>query len=368
MLSLIIADKSFAVRERSLLSRLEVGLADEGVRVIHAAPVQATVESGTGLGLQSTIVPFEQPAVPMLTRPSRRAAKLLGAIAAADGEAPTIDVVHAFGAGCWSLAMEVGRATGAGVLLEVFRPGLVAAAVDVLDSVHRGQAPPAFLTSEPAVAAALGKRARQARVYSAPWGVHAPSELRGASPLDRPPSIAVLFDSGEPKPVAACLGGIVSAGPRIAEALIELGVSDASSTREGRLWAAIRKAGLVDRASILSDMEARREPVLDMDLLLLPEPGGWERTMVLEAMANGMGIVAVADSALECIEDGTTAKVVRGNTQAAWAAAIRELLEKPQVLADLRASAHAYVRSHRPASAHVEAVLKAYRLMAGVAV
>ena len=35
---LILADGLFATRERALLSRLEVGLADEGVRVVQATP------------------------------------------------------------------------------------------------------------------------------------------------------------------------------------------------------------------------------------------------------------------------------------------------------------------------------------------
>ncbi len=46
---LIIADESFASRERAMLSRLEVGLADEGVRVVHVIPPHhgAVARAGT---------------------------------------------------------------------------------------------------------------------------------------------------------------------------------------------------------------------------------------------------------------------------------------------------------------------------------
>jgi hypothetical protein len=364
MLSLIIADKSFSTRERSMLSRLEVGLADEGVRVVHAAPRDVPIDQMQSEGLQSTIVPYEESSLPFRWRPSRHALHLLRAITLADGEAPEIDIVHAFGASCWTLAVEVARLSNAALLLEVYRPSLVSAAAGRYAAIDRHQSAPMFLTSEPAIASALAKSIPQARVISAPWGVHAPPAARTAASLDQPLSLAILFDTGESKPVAACLGGIVAAGPCLSESMIEMSISDASSSREARVWSAARKAGLLDRVSILPDMESRREPVLEMDLLLLPEPGGWERTFVLEAMARGVGVIAAADSTLDYLEDSTTARLVRGDTPAAWAAAIRELAENPRRLADLRAAAHNYIRTHRAPSTHIEAVIKAYRMVA----
>lgn len=362
MLSLIIADKSFAARERSMLFRLEVGLADEGVRTVHAAPLDAVGSHPASPGLQSTIVPIEPRRGPLFSRPAREAARLLHAIED-DGLPAAVDVVHVFGPECWALGMEAARLAKAALLIEVFKPSLLSAAVDLYQSAGRNQPAPAFLTCEPTVASALTKSVPQARVYSAPWGVHAPTSARARRASNRPPSIAVLFDSAEARTVAACLGGIVAAGSCVGESLVEMSISESTTSRESRLWAGARRAGIVDRASILSDMESRREPVLDMDLLLLPESSGWERTFVLEAMAAGLVVLAAPDPALDYLVDGSTAALVPSNTPSAWAAALRRLVESPDSLNALRASAHAHVRSNRTASAQIEGVLKAYRLV-----
>jgi hypothetical protein len=55
---------------------------------------------------------------------------------------------------------------------------------------------------------------------------------------------------------------------------------------------------------------------------------------------------------------------VQQGTPGAWAATIRGLVEEPARLRALRASAHTFIRAERTASAHVEAVLRAYRMAA----
>ena len=46
---LMMADRSFARREHAMLRRLEVGLIDEGVRVLRATPAGSPEEPTTGL-------------------------------------------------------------------------------------------------------------------------------------------------------------------------------------------------------------------------------------------------------------------------------------------------------------------------------
>src|ERR1044071_9211761 len=95
---LILADEFFASRERGLLTRLEVGLADEGVRVIHAVPEGIKAEAADGGGGVFTRVLTYSPKTLILTRPL--AVRKLGrAIAEMDEtEEPTdIDVIHVFG-------------------------------------------------------------------------------------------------------------------------------------------------------------------------------------------------------------------------------------------------------------------------------
>lgn len=366
MLALIIADNSFATREHALLSRIEVGLADEGVRVIHAAPPAVRAPATPALGIQSTVVSYHTPALQLQPLARRSAVDLLAAAERTSEDPLRIDIVHAFGEPCWPVALEVARAARAAVLIELWHPGLVPAAADLLARARRAANGPVpeFLTSEAAVASAMTALEPRARVYSAPWGVHVPDAPRPIRVADgsRDLSFAVLYDTGDPRTLAAPLAGIAEATSGVADALIVGAIDDATSRRETRLWSVARKLGLLDRFSILPDMEARRDPVLAMDILLLPEPRGRQRTLTLEAMARGMAVVAAPDAATELLSEGSsTARLVPSNTPKAWADAIGGLIRNSAAHADLTSAAHQHLRSHRTASTHIADILRAYQ-------
>lgn len=361
MHTVIIADKPFAIRERALLARLEVGLADEGVRVVHALPAEHAAASTTeAVGIQSTVVGFQELGLPFSLR--GRAAELLGTIDALTEATLPINVVHAFGGGAWPVAIELAHQARAAVLLEVWRPGLIASAAAAAQaSRSSGFAPPEFMVSEPPVGEAIVGRFGGAKVHSAPWGVHGPAQPRPAYTGDRPLSVAMLCDTGDPRAARPALEGLVRATSGGGEVLVFAGIEDETSRRETGLWSLARKLDIVDRFSIAPDMEARREPILQVDLLLLPEAGGRQRTLVLEAMAAGTVVIAAADPYLESLSEGITAHLVRTPSADAWATAIGSAIDGGRAGASLVQSAHQYVRSQRSASRHVAEVLRAYQ-------
>ncbi len=366
MHALIIADNSFATRERAMLSRLEVGLADEGVRVTHAVPttLAASPNPSDAIGIQSTIVTYRDAGLPFTLR--SRAAALAAAIDSRFNEPTPIDIIHAFGLGSWPIAAEIAKRIGTGLLLELWRPDLVAPAAGLHASCGRTKPAiaPEFIVSEGAVATALHALAPRAKVYSAPWGVHAPPHARPTRPADQPLAIAILCDTGDPRFVTPALAGLVDA-TKGADTLVFAAIEDATHARDAALWAAARKLNLLDRFSLAPDMESRREPILDMDVLIFPESGGRQRTLTLEAMGAGMLVLALAppspDDTLETLIDGTTAKLVRQPTQAAWSEAIRSTVLNPAAATDLSRAAHEHIRSNRSASTHVADVLRAYQ-------
>jgi hypothetical protein len=369
MHALIIADISFATRERAMLSRLEVGLADEGVRVTHAMPSSihsvGTFNASEAIGIQSTVVNYQDRGLPFTHR--RRAADLARAIEDRFDEPTPIDIVHAFGAGSWTIALDLARRTGAGLLLELWRPGLLTPATALCTAAARTHHPvtPEFIVSETPIAAELRKRIPTAKVYSAPWGVHAPNHLRGTRPAGQPLSIAMLCDTGDPKFCTPALAGLVQAAAG-AEVLIFGAIDEESPSRDAALWSAVRKLNLLDRFSLVPDFESRREPILDMDMLILPEATGRQRTITLEAMGAGMTVLALADDMMETLADGTTARLVRpvgtpAPTPAAWAQAIAATALNPTAATDLARSAHEYVRSNRMGSTQIADVLRAYQ-------
>ena len=352
-----------------MLSRLEVGLADGGVRVTHAVPASLGLPTNPddAIGIQSTVVTYRDGGLPFTLR--TRAAELAGTIESRfDTPPPTvIDIIHAFGVGSWPIAVELARRIGAGLLIELWRPDLVAPAAGLLVSSARSKSVnmPEFIVSEGPIAAALRELSPRAKCYSAPWGVHAPANARPGRPADQPLAIAMLCDTGDPHFVTPALTGIVEATAGT-DTLIFAAIDEPTPAREASLWAAARKLNLLDRFTIDPDMESRREPILDMDVLLLPEAGGRQRTLTLEAMGAGMLVLALADNNLETLIDGTTARLVRPPTanapptSAAWSEAIRSSVLNPAAATDLSRAAHEHIRSNRPASTHVADVVRAY--------
>ena len=100
-----------------------------------------------------------------------------------------------------------------------------------------------------------------------------------------------------------------------------------------------------------------REAILRLDALIVAEPSGRVRSMVLDAMACGMSVVAAADPAIGYLIDGVTARLVKGTDAGEWENAVKEL---GRPMPALRASARAWVATNRSASSHVAAVLRAY--------
>lgn len=354
-----------------MLSRLEVGLADEGVRVAHAVPheVLADDPGGSG-GLYSSVVGYESRGLGLTRR--LRAARALDAIQRAlDLEERRIDIVHAFGPAAWTVGIELARLASAGLLLELSGAGDLPIA-GALATKRVGVRPVEFSVPEPVLRRALRKREHSALVHVAPWGVHTPPAPTARSSLDGVLSVAVLSEGRDQAALRAALEGLVEAARGRRELVIFAGTSDAARSTGSRggnaggaLWSVARSLGILEQVSLVPDLEARREPILQLDMLLVPEATGRQRTLLLDAMAAGMAIVAAKDELVESLIDGQTCRQIATPTVDAWREGITRVLDDTG--GALRRSAREYVRCERSASAHVAAVMTAYNAMVAAA-
>jgi hypothetical protein len=404
----ILADTPFLKREREMLMRLEVGLADEGVRVIHAVPIEMLADAA-GV-LYSTVVGYESRGLP-ITR-SSRAARLASDIQQqTDQDDLAIDVVHVFaggldsalsigsrlgsaglalvaGSGAWGMGLELCKLARASLMVELWDAASVPGAA-TLAKRRIGVRPIEFSVPEAGLRRLLRRRASSSSVHVAPWGVHAPPQVpileivpSDDSGSPRPLAIAILTEGKDPSAVRACLGALATLSDRGVPLMLFAGTSLTKLGRDPAVWAAARQFNLLDRLSLVPDMEARRDPVLDMDVLLLPEAAGRQRTLVLDAMAQGVVVVAAKDEWVEClmgeaVEDaGPTAAIVPDPSEHAWLDTLAALLPPAGPGAEpsagsrlfpraeqLRSRAHQFVRSSRSASAQVAAVLTAYNTL-----
>ncbi|CAG0954294.1 hypothetical protein PHYC_00374 [Phycisphaerales bacterium] len=347
---LILTDAFFASRERSMLERLEVGLADEGVRVIHAAP--ETVANAQPGGVFTRTVSYS-PRILTITR--KLAAARLARIVEQAGELAYegVDVVHVFGGSAWSLGADTAAALGASLVLEVWRAGLVERARSIEPRGHRTL----FIAPDPAIERSLAGGAESRPVRLAAWGTVAEPSLRPILAPDRAPS-AMIVGSGRDAPAfAAALRGLADVASTRKDLLI---FCDAVAARRSGLWALARKLNLLPQFSLIDELESRRDLLLQGDILIQPDAHGEARSTVLEAMATGMIVLAASDPMVSVLIDARTARLVPPAESAGWTRVVSDVLSNPDRARALAATAQEFVRTNRRASDHVRAVIQGY--------
>ncbi len=351
MRALLLIDPDFATRERSMLARVEVGLADEGVRLIHAIPETARLPESD---IATRVVTFAPDRLGLTLR--GRARNFLRDIESRLSQDATqgIDIVHVIGRRWWALAEQIARELGAALIIEFWRSVSIERAATI---ARRSQ--PLLLASDPALLALLDREGLGARSHLAAWGVHAPSKGRR---ILRPQRESAIMLVGSARGAGAVQEAIAGAASAIdADTLIFV---DASLAPKAHIWRIARQHGVLDRLSIIEDMEGARDLVLEGDLLVVPSAMGENRSIVLDAMAHGMLVIAPRDEAIEPLTDPERASLIPETSRSHFRRAIEQALTSPEEAQGRAEGGRAYVTRHRRASGHVSAILDAYERVA----
>jgi glycosyltransferase involved in cell wall biosynthesis len=352
MLALVLADALFALRERTLLSRVEVALLDGGVRVVHATP-RGTCPDNAGHGVIAPRIEYAPAALAIMRSfQSRRLLRSFDALEQIDeGERPQI--VHVFGGGAWNLGRRVARDSGAILVLEVWRAGLAHRAATF---ATRSRDKVVLLAPDPLIERELLQHTPRAYVVLAPWGV-LPDEPRPILPPHRAACIMIVGGGRDGASFHSLLAGLAPVLRARPDVLV---FCDAQAAQRADLWTTARTLGLLDRLSLVEDLEARRELILQGDILVLPEARGELRSVTLEAMARAIPVIAARDPHLSTLVEDRTARLVPAHDAGLWERALSDALDHPERARELGYSAQRFVRVHRRASEHLEALLSAY--------
>lgn len=457
MRAVLVLDSAFALKERELISRLEIGLADEGVRVAHAVPWtdllgQQTPLYSVAVGYVPTGLPFtigqrarmlreallqawDLPQEPAVRAPAAKrttgavASKSTGAgsggvggtpdeTTADDGRSPSgveviesrigdqVDIVHAMGWAqghhepiAWGMARALAKELRAGLVLEVCEGGQVGRAAHWLErswgqrAAELDEPPIALLCADEAIEREARARAgvHKRMVTLAPWGVHAPGRARtselGAAGAGHALSVLLLASDAERGRLAAVLEGVAAArgGGGAGSGDGEPATAGGSESRSGSLgaaaatpllfaggderalefvWRTGRKLKLLDILTLVPDLEALREPVLQSDAMIVPGGSGRVRTLVLEALALGIPLLTGGDPMVSFLSDDEVVRRVQApHSGSSWAEAVGRLLRDPKYGHESAVKARKWVLERRPASTHVAAALAAYHVL-----
>ncbi len=354
---LILTDESFASRERAMLTRLEVGLADDGVRVVHAIPRKAA--GWHQPEVFSQMMTYEAKGM-MLSRGWRARQTLRMLEDLAGGEGRPADVIHCFGQRCWPFAAELARLTGASVAVELWCAELIGQGIRVRSSEGFDSPAPVYFVPDSSLERAVRSQDPNLPLRLTPWGVHTPGHALDILPPGKTVSIMITGSGRDSAAMHAMLEGLALSAQRHPELIA---FADAAAVRAADAWPVVRKLGLLERLTLIPDMEARRELALRGDILIQPEAKGENRSIVLDAMAHGMLVIAAADPMSSVLVDSRTARLVDKPLGERWAAALNWALDDPQQARALALAGREHVRLNRRASSHVASVVDAYEWM-----
>lgn len=367
MRSLILADGSFASRERAMLARLEVGLADEGVRVVRATPIPPAAESLDNPYLRW--IRFPEPSTPLFASVCARALledlRTLKELSTQDSE--PIDVVHVFGDNAWATGERLARRLDAALMYEVWsepamqRAVSIAKALKAQDEDARRRV--CFLCPDEQTERRLGDLAPWSTRRLATWGAHA-----GDPPEHWPKrrgtlSVLLIGAGGDVPSCRAALDALARVRKAVPNLLIFI---DAALVRTSNaLWKHAGRLKLLDCASVIEDTESRRELSLHVDAMLVPEQLHEHRTILLDAMTHGVAVVARAGCPMSALRDGETAILLDDPDADAWERALGGMYLEQARTQELTRNAAEFVRQSRPASGHVRGAIAAYEAIAG---
>jgi glycosyltransferase involved in cell wall biosynthesis len=376
---LFMLDRDFAEREHALVRRVEIGLLDEGVRLARCVPHACALGMPSGLIPQATYADTG-PKIALAWRADRLFRGLERLMpSTSPGEEGMFDVVHAWGEDCWDLAAETAESDGADLVLEVYSADAVVHARR-FERLWSSVLPEAGRCTLSVPSDELRQAAERAGVRwpvrVCPWGVFVPEEPRAIRRPGAPVSVCVIGDGGSAESassVVALLEGVADLGRR-REAMESAGagtlpellvfLDERLVTSSPDVWRYVQRLNLSGLVSVVADLEGRREPVLRSDMLALPEPTGVHRSILLDAMASGVTVIAAADESCPHLQHLSTAWVVEQPSARAWSDALERLLGDLELSVKLGESARQHAATHCLASNHVTAVLEMHQRLA----
>ena len=274
-----------------------------------------------------------------------------------------VSVVHALGGRVWSGSLGLARRLGVPLVATASMADDVGASAKLMrrSGAVRVAFTPTTAPLAEAVAKLLGPRTL---VQVIPPGVHIPSEPP-TGPKDREALCVVITGNGK---LDADYQAVLSALPMVVEKYPDAQFFFNSQRQDQhQLWQAARKLGLLSNVSLVPRRPGHHELLLRADVLIQPQALGQSSGLTIQAMAQGLPVVARRDDWLDYLLPDETARVVDVSEPAAWAQHMLDVIEKPEAAAALGQSAREWVGRKHVAARQVALTLAMYRQVTGEA-
>ncbi len=346
----VIADGMYLTHERVLLDRVVLGLAkrEMTITVIHNPAVEGSLplESAFGDDVRCVEAMWRGPLW-------MRSDRIERAISALDGEIP--DVFFALG----------GRSAALGDALTAACERPLVVRVDssrqarhTLHGRHAARVG-AYVAANDTLAGILRRHVDPALVNV----VHA-SALIPPTPVDVLRSVETsisiaIVGPGRDVPayraLLAALSRLLQANPQT-QVCLEL-----RGAHQHEIWRLAQRMDLLSNVSTVTDASTHRSLITECDVLAFPERVNRVHSLLLDAMAAGMAVIARHDPIQEVLRDDDTAVVMSQPDPEQWTAGLRGILTQPDRARRLGSAAREFICSEYQPDSHIDGLLATFR-------
>ncbi len=346
----LISDAMWLDDELPQFQAMVVGLMDEQVRVAQVVPERLDVSDTSAFG---ECIAWKDSRWSFLRH--LRLGAMLDELRTSD-----VDLIHALSARVWSGAASLARHMDAPVVFSASSIEEVQQAA----RTHRRSAGLrlAYTASSKPLADMLHKQVGP----QTPVQVIAPGVHRGNP---RKPSTtdsalcAVITGNGhlddQYRPLLEAMVSIVRSQPQAQFFL------DGQDQDQHDLWRALRRMDLLSNVSLVPRKLGHHELLLNADVLIQPQALGRSRSLMLQAMVQGIPVIARADPWLDYLVPDQTAWVIDSDDADPWAAAIQRIADRPDAAVLLGRTARDWVSEKHVMARQVSLTLALYRRIAG---
>lgn len=344
----IIIDEERLKQEQAMLNRVCIGLMAESVQVTRIVPETA---------LPDAVDQFEQ-RIALATRietsmrvlPWLRSQRTNRVVEQLGKKLP--DVFYAVGQRAWGLGIELASQLERPLLIDVAVPDHVRAAPRPTEVSNIA----GYIACTPELGKALSKRIDAGLISVVPIGVALPSTLRQPPEVDdRPIALAVIGSGRDSKAYQVALEAIshVARDGVALQVFLEL-----RGPNEHDLWRLAGKFDLLGVVTVIGDASLHRSLVIECDAMLLPDATGEPRSIVVEAMAHKIPVIARRDDMLASLINEETALTFTGLDAAAIAALISRICRSRDDARSIGERGRSWVEAHHRSSYQVQQLFR----------
>ena len=345
----LIIDRERLEREGAMLHRLSQGLVDRDFAVTAILPEELPEEEpheDQGVITADACVTTRMQVALWMRR--ARAHQLAAAL-----ESSRPDLLHAVGEHAWTVGIDLARVIDRPVMLDVWSAQLVGRA----PHGRAAQRVAGYVCPTEPIAEALRRRIDPDLVSVVPLGVEVPRQPHAVLEKDEAVALAIIGSGHDTAAHRAMLTGLSRLTKELPylQACLEL-----RGPYGHEIWRHARRLDLLGHVSTIVDAARHRPLLTGCDVLVVPERQGQVRTLVLEAMALGMPVIASDDPYLDMLVADQTAMIVQEPDPDEWTEKLRRLLGDHALAKRLGATARSWIAAHHRPEDHLNQVVAAF--------